>query len=195
MSHWYDSTPKKSRRKRDSNPGSSAIEADALTTGPTRRSPRRTRLRARLTERIAPEKSCRAFKIPSGTVKGRQGSGALSPDLMKRPGDGPQIANNIKQHFNRPSPCLFSANPAAPTLRNAAKISQECCAILPWKSGWFACSVVLGAPRARDKEFHVAPHVYPGSVPAVLLSWGSVLQTLRHRHRCYHRHCHHGIVA
>ena len=28
----YDSTPKKSRRKRDSNPGSSALEADALTT-------------------------------------------------------------------------------------------------------------------------------------------------------------------
>ena len=36
MSHWYGSTPKKSRRKRDSNPGSSALEADALTTGPTR---------------------------------------------------------------------------------------------------------------------------------------------------------------
>ena len=35
MSHWYDSTPKKSRRKRDSNPGSSALEADAL---PARRS-------------------------------------------------------------------------------------------------------------------------------------------------------------
>ena len=30
MSHWYDSTAKKSRRKRDSNPGSSALEADAL---------------------------------------------------------------------------------------------------------------------------------------------------------------------
>ena len=27
LSHWYDSTPKKSRRKRDSNPGSSALEA------------------------------------------------------------------------------------------------------------------------------------------------------------------------
>ena len=39
LSHWYDSTPKKSRRKRDSNPGSSALEADALTTRPTRRSP------------------------------------------------------------------------------------------------------------------------------------------------------------
>ena len=37
-SHWYDSTPKKSRRKRDSNPGPSALEADALTTRPTRRS-------------------------------------------------------------------------------------------------------------------------------------------------------------
>ena len=36
MSHWYDSTPKKSRHKRDSNPGSSALEADALTTRPTR---------------------------------------------------------------------------------------------------------------------------------------------------------------
>ena len=32
-SHWYDSTPKKSRRKRDSNPGSSALEADALPLG------------------------------------------------------------------------------------------------------------------------------------------------------------------
>ena len=37
-SHWYDSTPEISRRKRDSNPGSSALEADALTTRPTRRS-------------------------------------------------------------------------------------------------------------------------------------------------------------
>ena len=37
MSHWYDLTPKKSRRKRDSNPGPSALEADALTTRPTRR--------------------------------------------------------------------------------------------------------------------------------------------------------------
>ena len=33
LSHWYDSTPKKSRRKRDSNPGSSALEADALPRG------------------------------------------------------------------------------------------------------------------------------------------------------------------
>ena len=32
----YDSTPEKSRRKRDSNPGSSAPEADTLTTRPTR---------------------------------------------------------------------------------------------------------------------------------------------------------------
>ena len=37
LSHWYDSTPEKSRRKRGSNPGSSALEADALTTTPTRR--------------------------------------------------------------------------------------------------------------------------------------------------------------
>ena len=37
-SHWYDSTRKKSCRKRDLNPGSSAPEADALTTRPTRRS-------------------------------------------------------------------------------------------------------------------------------------------------------------
>ena len=37
LSHWYDSTPKKSRLKRDSNPGPSALEADALTTRPTRR--------------------------------------------------------------------------------------------------------------------------------------------------------------
>ena len=32
MSHWYDSTLKKSRHKRDLNPGSSALEAGALTT-------------------------------------------------------------------------------------------------------------------------------------------------------------------
>ena len=37
LSHWYDSTPEKSRRRRDSNSGSSAIEANALTTRPTRR--------------------------------------------------------------------------------------------------------------------------------------------------------------
>ena len=30
LSHWYDSTPKKSRRKRDSNPESSALEEDTL---------------------------------------------------------------------------------------------------------------------------------------------------------------------
>ena len=35
--------PEKSRRKRDSNPGSSALEADALTTRPTRRSPKAER--------------------------------------------------------------------------------------------------------------------------------------------------------
>ena len=39
LSYWYDSTPKKSRRKLDLNPGTSALEADALTTGPTRRLP------------------------------------------------------------------------------------------------------------------------------------------------------------
>ena len=33
LSHWYDSTLKKSRRKRDSNPGPSALEADALPLG------------------------------------------------------------------------------------------------------------------------------------------------------------------
>ena len=38
LRHWYHSTRKKSRRKRDLNPGSSALEADALTTRPTRRS-------------------------------------------------------------------------------------------------------------------------------------------------------------
>ena len=37
LSHRYDSTPEKSRRKRDSNPRSSALEADALTTRPMRR--------------------------------------------------------------------------------------------------------------------------------------------------------------
>ena len=38
IGNWYDSTPEKSRRKQDWNPGSSALEADALTTRPTRRS-------------------------------------------------------------------------------------------------------------------------------------------------------------
>ena len=33
LSHRYDSTPKKSFRKQDSNPGSSALEADALPLG------------------------------------------------------------------------------------------------------------------------------------------------------------------
>ena len=33
LSHWYDMTKKKSRRKRDSNPGSSALKADALPLG------------------------------------------------------------------------------------------------------------------------------------------------------------------
>ena len=42
LSHWYNSTPKKSRRKRGSNPGSSTLEADALTTRPTRRLGKRT---------------------------------------------------------------------------------------------------------------------------------------------------------
>ena len=40
LGHGYDSTPKKSRRKRDSNPGSSALEADALPLG-QRGGPRR----------------------------------------------------------------------------------------------------------------------------------------------------------
>ena len=38
MRHWYYSIPEKFRRKRDSNPGSSALEADAVTTRPTRQS-------------------------------------------------------------------------------------------------------------------------------------------------------------
>ena len=33
LSHWYDSPTKQSRHKRDSNPGSSALEADALPLG------------------------------------------------------------------------------------------------------------------------------------------------------------------
>ena len=37
LSHWYDTTRKKSRHKQDSNPGSCVPEADALTTRPTRR--------------------------------------------------------------------------------------------------------------------------------------------------------------
>ena len=46
-SHWYDSTPEKSWRKQDSNPGSSALEGGALTTRPTRRSCERDRERGR----------------------------------------------------------------------------------------------------------------------------------------------------
>ena len=38
LSQWNESTPEKSRHKQDSNLGSSALEADALTTRPTRRS-------------------------------------------------------------------------------------------------------------------------------------------------------------
>ena len=38
LSHWYDSTPKKSQRKQDLNPESSALKADALTTRPMRQS-------------------------------------------------------------------------------------------------------------------------------------------------------------
>ena len=37
LSHWYDSTREKSRRMRDLNSGSSALEPDALNTGPTGR--------------------------------------------------------------------------------------------------------------------------------------------------------------
>ena len=47
LSHWYDSTPEKSRRKRDLNPGSSALEADAVATRSTRRYLPRARARAR----------------------------------------------------------------------------------------------------------------------------------------------------
>ena len=36
--HWYGLTPEKSWHKQDLNPGSSALQADALTTGPTRSS-------------------------------------------------------------------------------------------------------------------------------------------------------------
>ena len=34
-SHWHDWTPEKSWRKRDSNPGSSTLKADTITTRPT----------------------------------------------------------------------------------------------------------------------------------------------------------------
>ena len=37
LSHWCDWFPEKSRREWDTNPESSALEADALTTRPTRR--------------------------------------------------------------------------------------------------------------------------------------------------------------
>ena len=44
--HWYDSTRKKeTRHKRDSSPGSSFLEADALTARPTRLSERQDRER------------------------------------------------------------------------------------------------------------------------------------------------------
>ena len=43
LSNWYDSTPEKSCHKRDSNPGSSTLEADTLTTRPTRRSAKHIR--------------------------------------------------------------------------------------------------------------------------------------------------------
>ena len=47
-SHWYDSTGKNPAASvRDSNPGSSALEADTLTTGPTRRCGRRGEKRRR----------------------------------------------------------------------------------------------------------------------------------------------------
>ena len=51
---------KKSRRKRDSNPGSSALEADALTTRPTRRCPPPVR-------EIVPSHPCRV-PLVSGQV-------------------------------------------------------------------------------------------------------------------------------
>ena len=38
LSHWHDSTPDKSRCKWDLNPGSSALEVDAISTRPMRRS-------------------------------------------------------------------------------------------------------------------------------------------------------------
>ena len=50
LSHWYDSTPEKSRCKRDSNPGSSALKADALTTRPTRWSGTRQALHTDLSD-------------------------------------------------------------------------------------------------------------------------------------------------
>ena len=49
LSHWYDSTLEKSRRKRDSNQGSSALEADALTTRKRGGFPKVTRLKKCLT--------------------------------------------------------------------------------------------------------------------------------------------------
>ena len=51
LSHWYDSTPKKFRRKRNSNPGSSAFEADALTTRPTKRLSKMRRRRSSSNDR------------------------------------------------------------------------------------------------------------------------------------------------
>ena len=62
LSHWYDSTPEKSRRKLDSNAGSSAPEADALglTTRPTRRSHRGRRAETKDREKERHNDMCKA---------------------------------------------------------------------------------------------------------------------------------------
>ena len=69
--HWYDSTPKKSRCKRDSNPGPSAPEADALTTRPTRRSDSLKAVcrRLRLGSLIALKKFSRHLATISGEIE------------------------------------------------------------------------------------------------------------------------------
>ena len=76
LSHWYDLTPKKSRRKRDSNPGSSALEADALTTRPTRRLlvAERPQNRASVYEGRLVSYSC---LTPSPPVRLSQGEGRI----------------------------------------------------------------------------------------------------------------------
>ena len=51
LSHWYDSAPEKSRRKRDSNPESSALEVDTLTTRPTRRSNEEEKVKLEMRQR------------------------------------------------------------------------------------------------------------------------------------------------
>ena len=60
LSHWYDSTLKKSQRKQDSNPGSSTVKADALPLGQWGdRGGERERECAHVCECVCGQTSCR----------------------------------------------------------------------------------------------------------------------------------------